>query len=171
MPTKDIGARNPTPPQLKNLVCSSGGSRAILGSAGAIVAIDHAGIKDLDTIGGVSGGSVTTALFAGGYDAKTTLKLAIDIDFSSKLTRHGSILRVLVAYFMKGRFERTRPRKGVLSSEKLGTYIDSMVPVWPKGYWTMAVVGDNQMLFTEKGVFEITPDGQVTVISSKPAPL
>lgn len=171
MPSTDKGARNAVRADPRHLICSSGGSRAILGGAGAILALEQAGFDDWETIGGISGGSVPTALKAGGHSAKTTLRLAIDIDFSSKLTRHGSIQRVLLAYFMQGRAEKTRPRHGVLSSEKLGAYIDTMVPEWPKGFWTMAVVGKNQILFTDKGVYEITPEGEVTVLSNKPAPM
>jgi predicted acylesterase/phospholipase RssA len=179
--TKDARDDNTIQTRGSHLVCSSGGSRAILGAAGAIAAIDQAGIReDLESIGGVSGGSVPTAFYAGGMTAKQTLQLTIDIDFSSMLTRHGSIIQILFAYFMQGRFEKTRPRHGVLSSEKLGIYIDDKVPAWPtwtdkngvkRGYWTMAVVGKNQVLFDHTGVREIAPDGTVTVLSDKPAPL
>lgn len=165
------GARDDVKQTGFHLVCSSGGSRAILGSAGAIAAIDKAGVKDFATIGGISGGSIPTVTYAAGLGAKKTLKLCIDIDFSSKLTRHGSILQILFAYFMQGRFEKTRPRHGVLSSELLGDYVNELVPTWPKGYWTMAVVGKNQILFDETGVYEIEPDGTVTVLSDKPGPL
>jgi predicted acylesterase/phospholipase RssA len=181
MPTKDKSAQTPTTQTIKHVVLSSGGSRAILGGAGAIAAIEQAGIKDLVTVGGISGGSIPAVLYAGGYSAVETLRLALDIDFSSKLTRHGSIIQILFAYFMQGRFEKTRPRKGVLSSEKLGDYILEMVPKrganadpdlkWPKGYWTMAIVGDKKIFFTEKGVFELDPDGKMTVLQDTPGPL
>jgi hypothetical protein len=42
---------------------------------------------------------------------------------------------------------------------------------WPKGYWTMAVVGDSQVLFDETGVYEIKPDGSRSTLSSTPASL
>ncbi|HEY9774438.1 MAG TPA: patatin-like phospholipase family protein [Planktothrix sp.] len=173
---------NTTQTQTKgtHLVCSSGGSRAILAAAGAIAAVDQAGIRDFDSIGGVSGGSVPTAFYAAGISAAETVRMTIEIDFSSKLTRHGSIIQILFAYFMQGRFEKTRPRHGVLSSEKLGTYIEERVQGWPTwigkdgqkhSYWTMAVVGKNQVLFDHTGVREIAPDGTITVLSDKPAPL
>ena len=174
------GARdNTTQTQGRHLVASAGGSRAILGTAGVILATDQAGIKDWDTVGGVSGGSVPTSLYKSKkLSAKDTLKLCLDIDFSSMLTRHGSILQIVFAYFMQGRFEKSRPRHGVMSSEKLGEYIDDKVrdpktgePVWPKGFWTMAVVGNSQVLFDEFGVREISPEGVVKVLSETPAPL
>lgn len=166
---------------LLHWVFSAGGSRAILGGAGAIVAIEQAELEWV-SIGGVSGGSIPAVMYAAGFTAKETLRMALDIDFSSKLTRHGSILQILFAYFMQGRFERTRPRKGVLSSEKLGEYIEQLISErigqnseklanWPKGYWTMASVGNNRILFTDRGVFEITPDGVINVLCDKPGPL
>ena len=170
-PTKGSSARQLSASDQIHLVCSSGGSRAILGSAGAIAAIDQAGLKDFVSIGGISGGSIPTAMYAAGLGSTETLHLAVDIDFSSMLTRHGSILHILFAYFMQGRFAQTRPRKGVMSSEKLGVYLDEKVPEWPDRYWTMAVQGDNKILFTQDGVFELTPDGKRNVLSNKPAPL
>lgn len=182
-PIHGTGARQLSVTDQIHLVGSSGGSRAILGVAGSIPAIEQAGIKNLESIGGISGGSIPTAMYALGLSAKETLRLAVDIDFSSKLIRHASILHILFAYFMQGRFAQTRPRKGVMSSEPLGEYIDeivtrlqaesspSLINGWPKGYWTMAVQGENKILFTEHGVFELTPDGKRNVLSNKPAPL
>lgn len=181
--TTNNGARNnATQTQGRHLVLSAGGSRAILGGAGAVIAIDQA-IGTVDTlqlrarnrdwlsVGGVSGGSIPAAMYAGGYSAAETLRMAIDIDFQSMLTRHGSIIQILFAYFMQGRFERTRPRHGVLSSEKLGDYIDEKLPAWPPNYWTMAVVGQDQVLFDSTGVKLISPDGTIKVLSDKPAPM
>lgn len=170
-PNFGSGARNSGAAEQIHLLCSSGGSRAILGSAGAIAALDQAGLKDFVSLGGISGGSIPTAMYAAGLGATETLHLAIEIDFSSMLTRHGSILRILFAYLMQGRFAQTRPRKGVFSSEKLGKYLDEKVPVWPARYWTMAVQGVNMIFFTSTGVFQLTPEGKRTVISDKPAPL
>jgi predicted acylesterase/phospholipase RssA len=170
-PTKGSSARQLSASDQIHLVCSSGGSRAILGSAGAIAALDQAGLKDFVSIGGISGGSIPTAMFAAGLGSTETLRLAVDIDFSSMLTRHGSIARILLAYMMQGRLAQTRPRKGVMSSEKLGVYLDEKVPVWPDRYWTMAVQGENKIYFTQDGVFELTPDGKRNVLSNKPAPL
>lgn len=168
-PSKGNGARTLTASDPIHLVCSAGGSRAILGSAGAIVAFEQAGVTNFASIGGVSGGSVPTAVFASGVGAKEALRLTIDKDFASTLTRRGNIAETLTAYFKQGRLQKTRPRNGVMSSEPLGEYIDSMIPEWPKGYWTMAVVGDNQIHFTEHGVFEVTPGGKRTTLSDKPA--
>jgi len=180
MTTNDGARTNATQTPGRHLVLSAGGSRAILGGAGAVLAIDQVlgpvgqelrASTIWASIGGVSGGSIPAVMYAGGYSARDTLLLAMDIDFTSKLTRHGSVLQILFAYFMQGRFERTRPRHGVLSSEKLGEYIDEMVPQWPANYWTMAVVGQDQVLFDASGVKLIAPDGTIKVLSDRPAPL
>jgi len=154
-----------------NLVCGSGGSRAILGSSGAILACHVAGIDNWRTLGGASGGSIPTALLAGGVHPTKIVRLTIEIDFSSLLSRHASLLRIILASLLQGRFERTRPRKGVLSSEKLGQFVESQVQSWPKGYWTVAVSGDKQWLFNAEGIFEYSPDGSCRQLSTRPAPL
>ncbi len=181
--TNENGARNDaTQTQGKHLVKSGGGSRAILGGSGALIAIDQAigsvdhiqlraRTRDWLSIGGVSGGSIPSVMYANGFSVSEILHMAIEIDFSSMLTRHGSILQILFAYFMQGRFERTRPRHGVLSSEKLGDWLDELIPSWPPNYWTLAVVGSDQVLFDQTGVKLISPDGTIKVLSDKPAPV
>ena len=174
---EDISATNPS----LHLVCSSGGSRAILGGAGAILAVDQAGLKNLASIGGVSGGSLPTLIYSAGISARETLRHAVNIDFASMLTRRANIFSILFAYFRKGRLACTRPNNGVMTSEPLGEYVNAMIEKahldrgvkhhWPKGYWTMAVVGDSQVLFDETGVYEVKPDGSRITLSDKPASL
>lgn len=165
----------PTTPEREfHLVCSSGGSRAILGSAGVLLACSQAGVSRFKSIGGVSGGSIPTVLSASGMDAKTCLTQALDIDFSSLLTRRASMIRILFAYFMQRRYEKVRPVNGVLTSEKLGEFVESYLQAgqrWPKGYWTMAIAEETQIVFTETGVFEIDFDGDLRVLSCDPGPL
>ncbi|MDZ4833291.1 MAG: patatin-like phospholipase family protein [Candidatus Melainabacteria bacterium] len=171
---KNVTTAPTTPEREFHLVCSSGGSRAILGSAGVLLACNQAGIKRFKSIGGISGGSVPTVLFASGMDAKTCLSTALDMDFSSLLTRRASFFRILVAYFMQRRYEKVRPVHGVLTSEKLGDFVESFQKdgeSWPKGYWTMAIAEDAQIVFSENGVFEIRPDNQLRVLSCDPGPL
>jgi hypothetical protein len=154
-----------------NLVCGSGGSRAILGSAGAILACHNAGITNWQTLGGASGGSIPTVMLAAGVHPKDVVRNTMETDFSSLLTRHGSLYKILLAYLMKDRYEMTRPKKGVLSSEKLGAFIDARVPAWPANYWTVAAMGHTQWLFTADGIYEYHPCGKIIRISDKPAPL
>jgi hypothetical protein len=107
--TNENGARNDaTQTQGKHLVKSGGGSRAILGGSGALIAIDQAigsvdhiqlraRTRDWLSIGGVSGGSIPSVMYANGFSVSEILHMAIEIDFSSMLTRHGSILQILFA--------------------------------------------------------------------------
>src|SRR5574341_26558 len=103
----ESGAPAPlTHAHMANLVCGAGGSRAILGSAGAIIACHLAGIDKWRSIGGASGGSIPTVLLAGGVHPARVLRLTIETDFSSKLTRHASPIRILLTYFLKDNYYR-----------------------------------------------------------------
>ncbi|MBX9690476.1 MAG: patatin-like phospholipase family protein [Candidatus Obscuribacterales bacterium] len=154
-----------------HLVCGSGGSRAILASAGFVYAIDKCGLKNFSTIGGVSGGSIPSLMYAAGLPAGRVVQLAVDIDFSSMLTRRANVFKMFLAFLLKERLAQTRPREAVLGSEKLESFIDELLPVWPEKYWTMAVAGKTQVVFTSKGVFQYLHDGSMRQISDKPGPL
>lgn len=153
-----------------NLVGGAGGSRAILATAGTILACHQAGISQWRTVGGASGGSVPTVMLAAGMHPTKIVRLTIELDFASMLTRHGSLVKVLLAFIMKDRYEKTRPRRGVLSSEKLGLFIDQMVPSWPKSYWTVATVGELQWLLNAEGAYRYDADGGYKLICP-PLPL
>lgn len=153
-----------------NLVGGAGGSRAILATSGAILACHQAGLSRWRTLGGASGGSIPTVMLAAGVHPTKIVHMTIEMDFASMLTRHASLFKIVIAYVMKDRFEKTRPRRGVLSSEKLGAFIDSFAPTWPESYWTVAAVGNSQWLFKADGVYEYTAEG-CRQISSVPAPV
>ena len=72
----DSGARNLGTPSL-HLVCGSGGSRAILAGTGAILALNVAGHKKFHSVGGISGGSIPTALLALGMDSKELTRFCL----------------------------------------------------------------------------------------------
>lgn len=159
-----------------HLLISSGGSRAILAGAGTILACDHAGIKNWKSIGGISGGSLPTVLYSAGHDARTSVKIALDVDFSSLLTRRGNILKILFAYLMQSRYEKTRPKKGVLSSEKVGVYVEEQVQLagtdgWPALYWTQCGVEDGVLVYTATGIHHIKRTGSYRLLMSEPGPL
>ncbi len=152
-------------------VCGSGGSRAILASAGFLYALHKTGYADARTIGGVSGGSIPTLMHAAGMSPGRMVQLAIDIDFNSLLTRRANAVQMFLAFFLKERLARTRPRYGVLGSEKLEKFVNDLVPEWPENYWTMAVAGRTQIVFTSKGVFQYLHDGSSRQLSDEAAPL
>jgi len=171
MNTKNDSAAPTTSNREFHLVCSSGGSRAILASAGVLLACDQAGIRQFKSIGGVSGGSVPTALYASGLSADQCVRQALEIDFASLLTRRASLFKILMAYFMQRRNEKVRPIDGVLTSEKLGEFMESFSSEWPKSYWTMGIADKSEIIFNEAGVFEIEPDGVLRVLKNEPGPL
>jgi hypothetical protein len=149
-------------------VGSSGGERSIRAGVGALVAIDHAGLGDLETSGGVSGG-IIPAILHKAVGARQMLRLSLDIDSMELLTKHRGVIATLFSCVKHARIEKTRPRHGLWHSANLGALIDKHVPVWPKGCWTLAVdKKDNVILFDDSGVKEISPDGQITVISDTP---
>lgn len=154
-----------------HLVAGSGGSRAILASAGFIYGLHKCGLASFQTIGGVSGGSLPSMMYAAGIQPGKMVQLAIDIDFSSMLTRRANVFQMFLAFLLKERLAQTRPRKAVMGSEKLVDWLDKLVPVWPEKYWTMAVAGRTQVVFTSKGVFQYLHDGSMRVLSNEPAPL
>lgn len=171
MNSKNDSAAPTTKDREFHLVCSSGGSRAILASAGVLLACEQAGIRRFKSIGGVSGGSVPTALFASGLNADQCVRQALEIDFASLLTRRASLVKILMAYFMQRRNEKVRPVDGVLTSEKLGEFIESISAGWPKSYWTMGIADKSEIIFNEAGVFEIQPDGVLRILENVPGPL
>ncbi len=160
-------------PALYNLVVSSGGSRAILAGAGTIVACHLAGITQFRTVGGVSGGSIPTALLASGIAAPKLLRHAMAVDFSELVDWEAGIFGSVLAFLKKDFYEqvRNRPVNGILNTEKLGAFIESFSPTWPENFWTMAAAGNSQIVFTKDGVFEFTADGKRITLSDKPAPL
>ncbi|HEY9784439.1 MAG TPA: patatin-like phospholipase family protein [Candidatus Obscuribacterales bacterium] len=151
-----------------SVVFGSGGSKAVLAGAGAVLAFHIGELKTFRTIGGVSGGSIPAALFAGGTDAATMLSQALQTDFSQLLTPSTGLIRRLLALLSKYRYEQTRPAKGVFSTEVLGRYIDGYVPRWPSNYWTLASVNGGSVLFTARGVARLAPHSKPSLLAAAP---
>ncbi len=156
-------------PRQFSIVCGAGGSRAILGSSGAILACHLAGIEKWHTIGGASGGSIPTAMLASGMHPAKIARLVIEVDFTSKLVRRGGIFQVILAYFLRDTFYRlVRPTQGLFATEKLGAFVDEHVPSWPKNFWTVAVAGKSQMVFSHEGATLHRLDGTRCLIANEP---
>lgn len=166
----DMAATVDSKSRLKHLLISSGGSRAILAGAGVILVTSHAGITKFKSIGGISGGSLPTAFVSSGMDARTSVATALDVDFASLLTRRGSLLKILFASMMQRYYESSRPRFGVLSSEKLGVYIEEKAK-WNELYWTQSCEGETQIICTSTGVHLRKADGSYELLASEPMPL
>lgn len=154
-----------------DLVLGAGGSRAILASTGVVLACHQAGLDRWRTISGASGGSIPAVMLAGGMHPTEIVRNVIDIDFVSQLTPRVSMVRVWWAFFKKNCLWKRRANRGVLSSEKLGGFIEKHVPCWPDNFWTVAVAGKRSLLFCAEGVYEMLPDGGLNLIAKEPAPL
>jgi predicted acylesterase/phospholipase RssA len=153
---------SPSPQEVKfHLVCGSGGVRAILGSTGAVLGCHFAGISKWSTAGGASGGSIPTSLLAGGVEPVRLAHLAIETDFATLIDRHGSICKVILAYWLKSNvYWLVRPRFGLYGSKKMGEFIEGLVGRWPDNYWTVATAGTSQILFAANGVYEYPLEGE-----------
>jgi predicted acylesterase/phospholipase RssA len=149
---KEVVQRDPT--SEFHVVFGAGGSKAILGAAGAIVAFDKCGFTKFATIGGVSGGSIPAALFAGGVSAQELLKLAVGADMTKFLIPKSGWFSRIWALLSKYRYERTLPLKGVYSGKPIQELIDEEVTSWPDGFWTMAASQTgHSVLFTKHGAY------------------
>lgn len=154
-----------------NLICGAGGSRAILGSSGVILAGHAAGIDRWRTIGGVSGGSIPSLMLAAGVSPAEIVRKVIDIDFNSMLTPRASMPQIWWAFFLKECFWKRRTERGVLTAEKLGDLAEHYSPTWPENYWTVAVAGHRQFLFTARGVYEYSAESGKRLLWDQPAPV
>jgi predicted acylesterase/phospholipase RssA len=155
-----------------HLVCGSGGTRAFLTGAGTILACDAAGVKNWNSIGGVSGGSIISALYAGGMPAPALVEEVISYDFATLFRKTGTLYEMIRSHLPRRpkTLERRAIREGIMKSDGLGAIIEEHVTEWPANFWTMAVSGKYQILFTADGVFQ-THRGLTTRISDRPAPL
>lgn len=152
-------------------VGGSGGSRAFLAGSGSLLALYAAGYSNnWQSMGGVSGGSIATLLFTGGVPAPRIVESAVDLDFTTLVSQKSTI-----PHFVRTKVRRKRNREplsqGFVSTEGLGLFLEGLVSDWPANYWTLAVAGSSQILFTADGVFEYTADGRCVQLSSVPAPV
>lgn len=156
-----------------HLVCSSGGTKALLLACGTIYGLCKIGRTNWRSIGGISGGSIPAAFYAAGFNMQEVLKLSIRTDFNALLQKQRGLIRTVRRYMQQ---TQRLPRKALMTSEPLGEFIDSLIPSWPEKFWTMASCdlpnGERcQVLFTDHGVFLYNSENKCTKLSDKPAPL
>jgi len=174
---------------------SSGGVVTVLGGIGVFAACKIAGIKH-QLIGGVSGGSIVTAIRALGYDERELVQLGINEDFNAQVSAKGGVFgsvrelakirtksEKLIRRLRNGEvspeeFEETWHATGLLGTVGLGDFIKKkaaakgMTDIWPEDYWTMASCADGtQVVFTADGVYLVSTSDEVSKLSDKPAPL
>jgi len=156
-------------PQSIHLIGGPGGSRAILAVSGMLLALKYLGIENYVTIGGISGGSLPLRLLASGMSVKQIVETAIDLRFLDLLDADAKISAVMADHYRSGRYKGQRPAKGLYRSEKLGDWVNSfsLDGDWPQRFWTMAVEGESQILFTSEGLYERTKGQPFKVICAQ----
>lgn len=147
-----------------HLIGGPGGSRAILAVSGMLLALNFLGMKKFATIGGISGGSLPLRLLAGGMSVSKIVETAIELQFLNLLESHSKMSSVMADHYRSSRYKGERPLKGIYRSEKLGEWVNSF-GAWPQSFWTMAVEGNAQILFTEEGVFERQENQPFSILS------
>ncbi len=152
----------------RHLVFGSGGTRAFLNGAGATFACHLAGVSNWSTVGGISGGSIPALLTASGMHPTEIVRHAVKTDFSELFKQTDTLGNMLRTRMF--RRNRRSMRHGIVSSLGLGTHLESVVSAWPDKFWTMAVAGKSQFLFTANGVF-LYRKGRCRRLSDKPAPI
>ena len=178
-----------------DLCISSGGAAAVLGGTGAVVAAQLAGLNSWRRLGGVSGGSLVSAMVASGLDSNELLRLATESKFASYLTACqgaiGLIPRLLGWKFKHP--EHNRPDQqncrynGLFGSDNLGLLVEKVINErgpehehlfckasgdtrWPVNLWTMATTRDGgQIVFDADGVHRISTCGFKSRMSNEVA--
>ena len=149
-----------------HIVLGSGGSKAALSGAGVVLAARAAEIK-IDTIGGVSGGFVPAALAATEMPSHRFLEIAKGTDIAALLTQ-----RRLFTQVVREHKPLDLLRDGIYDTAPLGQMVQSHMPsdAWPEKLWTMAVGGaHSEVVFTNKGVTEYSPNGQHILSNKAPS--
>ncbi len=164
-----------TPERDLHLVCGAGGTRAIIGCAGAVFGMHAMGMNSWASIGGISGGSLPTLLYAAGIHPRALMRRALTTDFSTLVVKRRHLLQVLRKFMGQAKHERL-PRTAVHCSKGMVKFIDDLVPTWPDKFWTMATTdlpkkGRCQVLFTKRGVFLYDKHGNCEQLSYHPAPV
>lgn len=154
----------------RHLVFGSGGTRAFLNGAGAMFACHLGGVREWLSVGGVSGGSIPALLVAAGIHPREIVRHSVETDFSELLEQHDTIGNLLKARFLRRKSARRMLRHGIVRSNRLGEHLESVVPQWPEKFWTMAVSGKRQFLFTADGVY-LYRRGRCRKLLDQPAPI
>lgn len=178
-----------------DLTISSGGAAAVLGGTGAVVGAQLAGLHSWRRLGGVSGGSLVSAMVASGLDSNELLRLATESRFAAYLTASHGLVGFLPRMFgwKFGAPEHNRPHQancrwnGLFGSDNLGLLVEKVImdrgdkqaglfcPAaggtrWPLNLWTMATTRDgSQVVFDKEGVHMVTTNGHKFRISDEVA--
>jgi len=153
------------------LLASSGGARATLGTSGVLLVCDFVDLE-LDPVGGISGGVLPTVLRAAGMPAREIVRIGVNQPFNSLLIKNRKVRDAVWEYSWRNRYSGICPSQGFYDATKMGQFFESLVPVWPKRFWTLAVSNDRTLIFfCADGVFEIDQKGEWHQLTTEPAPI
>jgi len=152
-----------------------GGSKAVLATAGMLVAAKACGITEWDTMGAISGSIPVFYMVAAGRDPSEALAEVIRVPFESKIKSLVSKPRLLYADMMRPCAWRRRETSGVLSAEELGKYITSISAEWPDKIYTVVTAVDKSgehapLVVARHGVWQMMPDGTYLKVAEEPPP-
>jgi hypothetical protein len=121
-----------------HVVFGSGGSKAILGGSGAILAFEVAGLRDWLSIGSCSGGSLPAVYLASGKPARDIVRDVVDTDFGKLLKPKTTFFGRLLAILFKYKNEIRRPERGVYSALPMSAHVRDTIGEWPERFWAVS---------------------------------
>jgi hypothetical protein len=145
-----------------HLILGSGGSKAALTGTGVVIACRKAGLN-LETIGGVSGGTMPAAFAAADMPSDKLLKVAGEMDIKGLVAKKPWLQQLFTEHSGSKAL-----RQGIYDTTKLGEVTNQHVPTWPDRFWTMAVGQHSEVVISKAGMFEYSADGHRAIISGKP---
>jgi hypothetical protein len=155
-----------------HLVNGSGGARMALICAGSTGAFNVGGKKEkFDSMAATSGSGLPTGMFAANVPQAEIVGRTIECDFKTLLPKVGSVKELLRDVGRREIHREASLQDGLFDTAPLGeAAVRNIGPVLPEPFWVPACAEGYIILFTWKGVFELTPDGRVNIVQSEPAP-
>ncbi|MBS1991296.1 MAG: patatin-like phospholipase family protein [Cyanobacteria bacterium SZAS LIN-3] len=142
-----------------HLLVGTGGSRAILFGTGVLLALAQADFRRFRSIGGVSGGSIPTALISANPDASALLSLVLDTDFNKLVKRRVSLIAFLTQVLRDPKPIEPPPPVGALDATAIGDFFNERIKHWPEVFWTTALSRQRKIVFTAGGIWQEQEDG------------
>lgn len=121
-----------------HVVFGSGGSKAILGGAGALLAFEIGGAHEWASVGSCSGGTLPAVYMASRKPTGEFLRMVVDLDFRTLLKAKTGFLWRLLAILFKYKNEIVRPERGVYSAAPMAKFVGDLIGDWPENFWLVS---------------------------------
>lgn len=175
----------------------SGGVVAICAGIAGLGALSLAGVDELESLMGASGGAIPASLRAMGYSATELMHMGLEEDFGKHISIKGGVFESVTEIRrslsrltrLAQSSSRTEPLEadeswsssGIFGTSKLGKFIQckadakGLANSWPKNFCTVATLKDGSLLvFRADGIFLIrwiAGRSSCKQLSKEPAPL